>query len=50
MFDRYNTVDVEDAKQAINQFRSYLLESVDQNVDQLPDEKEKEASQNLPTS
>ncbi len=50
MFDRYNTVDAEDAKQAINQFRSFLLESVDQNVDQLPDEKEKEASHNLPTS
>jgi integrase len=50
MFDRYNTVDTDDAKQAINQFRNYLLESVDQNVDQLPNEKEKEASPNLPTS
>ena len=50
MFDRYNTVDAEDAKQAINQLRSYLLKSVDQNVDQGPNEKEKEASPNLPTS
>jgi integrase len=46
MFDRYNTVDAEDARQAIKRFRSYLVKSVDQNVDQEPDEKKKEASQN----
>lgn len=28
MFDRYNTVDVEDARQAIDQFREYLQKPV----------------------
>jgi integrase len=35
MFDRYNTIDAEDAKQAINQFGKYLSQGLDQNVDQL---------------
>jgi integrase len=34
MFDRYNTVDAEDARQAIEQMRGYLA-NVDQNVDQV---------------
>ena len=37
MFDRYNTVDLDDKKQAIKQFEGFLRnlsESVDQNVDQ----------------
>ncbi len=33
MFDRYNTVDVEDTRKAIDQLQGYL-QSVDQNVDQ----------------
>ena len=35
MFDRYNTIDTEDAKQAINQFGKYLSQGLDQNVDQV---------------
>lgn len=37
MFDRYNTVDAEDARQAINKMQNYFAnvdQSVDQNVDQ----------------
>ena len=33
MFDRYNTVDVEDTRRAVDQMGAYL-ESVDQTVDQ----------------
>ena len=33
MFDRYNTIDSEDTRQAIKQLQGYL-QSVDQNVDQ----------------
>lgn len=33
MFDRYNTVDVEDTRQAVNQMQNCLA-NVDQNVDQ----------------
>jgi integrase len=33
MFDRYNTIDVEDTRRAVDQMGAYL-ESVDQNVDQ----------------
>ena len=40
MFDRYNTVDAEDARQAVDQLQSFL-KSVDQNVDQAPLEKKK---------
>ncbi len=35
MFDRYNTVDAEDAKQAINQFGRFLSQGLHQNVDQV---------------
>ena len=35
MFDRYNTVDTEDTRRAIDQLQAFL-ESVDQNVDQAP--------------
>ena len=39
MFDRYNTVDAEDARRSIDQMQGYFAsvdqnESVDQNVDQ----------------
>ncbi len=40
MFDRYNTVDDEDKRQAIDQLQRYL-ESVDQNVDHTPSGKKK---------
>ena len=33
MFDRYNTIDVEDTRKAVNQM-GYFLENLDQNVDQ----------------
>lgn len=33
MFDRYNTIDGEDTRQAINQLQGYLEQSVDQTVD-----------------
>ena len=33
MFDRYNTVDVEDTREAVNQLQEYLS-NVDQNLDQ----------------
>jgi DNA polymerase III delta prime subunit len=32
MFDRYHTIDTEDARRAINQLQGYL-QSVDQNID-----------------
>ena len=35
MFERYNTVDVEDTRKAIDQLHGYL-QSVDQTVDQAP--------------
>jgi integrase len=35
MFDRYNTVDLEDTSQAVDQMQGYLA-SVDQTVDQAP--------------
>jgi hypothetical protein len=50
MFDRYNTADTEDARQAIEQLGIYLQTGVDQNVDQAPPKKKREASSNLPTS
>jgi hypothetical protein len=50
MFDRYNTVDAEDAKKAIEQFREYLVASTDQSTDQKGFQKEKEASRNQLTS
>ena len=34
MFDRYNTIDGEDLRQAISQLRGYLQQNVDQGVDQ----------------
>jgi len=40
MFDRYNTVDAEDAKQAVDQLQNFL-KSVDQNVDHAPLENKK---------
>jgi integrase len=40
MFDRYNTVDAEDARQAVDQLQVFL-QSVDQNVDQAPSENKK---------
>ncbi|MCJ7545962.1 MAG: site-specific integrase [Deltaproteobacteria bacterium] len=40
MFDRYNTVDAEDARQAVDQLQVFL-QSVDQNVDQAPLENKK---------
>jgi hypothetical protein len=33
MFDRYNTVDVEDTRQAVSQYQDFL-KNVDQTVDQ----------------
>ena len=35
MFDRYNTIDTEDTRRAIDQLQAYLA-NVDQNVDQVP--------------
>jgi len=40
MFDRYNTVDVEDTRKAIDQLQGYL-QSVDQTVDQEPQNRKK---------
>ena len=40
MFDRYNTVDVEDEKLAVDQLLDFL-KSVDQNVDQAPSKNKK---------
>jgi hypothetical protein len=40
MFYRYNTVDEEDTRRAIDQFQDYL-KGVDQNVDQHAVEREK---------
>jgi uncharacterized protein (DUF433 family) len=34
MFDRYNTIDEEDIREAIGQFQGYLSQGVDQTVDQ----------------
>jgi integrase len=42
MFDRYNTVDAEDARQAVDQLRNFL-KSVDQNVDHAQNEDPAEA-------
>ncbi|MEE9566751.1 MAG: tyrosine-type recombinase/integrase, partial [Desulfobacteria bacterium] len=39
MFDRYNTVDAEDARRAIEQLQTYLA-NVTQNVTQAPSEEE----------
>jgi len=38
MFDRYNTIDAEDRREAVNRFESFLkagIQNVDQNVDQV---------------
>lgn len=40
MFDRYNTIDVDDAHQAMNQYGNFLR-SVDQSVDQIAVDQEK---------
>ena len=43
MFDRYNTVDIEDTRQAINQLQNFL--NVDQTVDQAAQNDKKRISQ-----
>ena len=50
MFDRYNTVDAEDARRAIHQFREYLSANVSKTVSKDDLENKKEASQKLLTS
>ena len=38
MFDRYNTIDAEDRREAVNRFEGFLksgIQNVDQNVDQV---------------
>ena len=44
MFDRYNTVDIEDTRKAIDQLQAYF-QSVDQTVDQVPLKDKKGISQ-----
>lgn len=43
MFDRYNTIDIEDTRQAVNQLQNYLR-SVNQNVNQAPPKDKKRIS------
>jgi integrase len=45
MFDRYNTVDIEDTRQAIDRLRDYL-QSVPQNVPQVPSDSKKGLAEN----
>ncbi|MBL7213698.1 MAG: hypothetical protein ISS61_15110 [Desulfobacteraceae bacterium] len=41
MFDRYNTIDEEDARQAVDQFEAFLA-NVDQTVDQVDENENSE--------
>jgi len=40
MFDRYNTIDMEDSRQAIDQFQGYLRKCL-QNVNKMPQNEKK---------
>jgi len=44
MFDRYNTIDLEDAQQAVDKMQSYLS-SVDYSVDQVPKNEKRKINQ-----